>query len=500
MMAMEEGRVAMGGRGKGAMMAGALAASVLAPAALPAAAIAQEPEQVLGIEQAVRTALESNRDLIAARHGFVTAQEQVSEAWGGVYPSVNLDASYSRNISPTVNFLPAAIFDPTAGPDDYIGVQFGADNQWSSNISIEQPLFRPSLFVAVGAAGRYEGLQGEVVRGEAHGVVTQVRTSYYDLLLAQEQARLTENSVERVRHLLKETRALNRAGLTSDYDVLRLEVELANLEPNLRRAQNAVLQGRRQLAIQLDLPEAESLRVSGSLAEMDLDDPAANGPANREILAFMGFEGEGAEGLEEAVGAAVELRSDVRQLELTQELRHAEMRLEQVEYLPEVTLFGNYIISAQDNGSPNFFAAGDGQRAYSRIVGVRLSIPIFTGFSRDARIDQRRAGLRQAEIQTRQGVDLAQSEVRTLLETADEALLRARAQRLAVGQAQRGFEIASAQYREGLSGQLELTDAENALRQSEFNYAQAVYDYLVARARLDQATGRVPLVDVQPSA
>jgi outer membrane protein TolC len=500
MMAMEEGRVAMGGRGKGAMMAGALAASVLAPAALPAAAIAQEPEQVLGIEQAVRTALESNRDLIAARHGFVTAQEQVSEAWGGVYPSVNLDASYSRNISPTVNFLPAAIFDPTAGPDDYIGVQFGADNQWSSNISIEQPLFRPSLFVAVGAAGRYEGLQGEVVRGEAHGVVTQVRTSYYDLLLAQEQARLTENSVERVRHLLKETRALNRAGLTSDYDVLRLEVELANLEPNLRRAQNAVLQGRRQLAIQLDLPEAESLRVSGSLAEMDLDDPAANGPANREILAFMGFEGEGAEGLEEAVGAAVELRSDVRQLELTQELRHAEMRLEQVEYLPEVTLFGNYIISAQDNGSPNFFAAGDGQRAYSRIVGVRLSIPIFTGFSRDARIDQRRAGLRQAEIQTRQGVDLAQSEVRTLLETADEALLRARAQRLAVGQAQRGFEIASAQYREGLSGQLELTDAENALRQSEFNYAQAVYDYLVARARLDQATGRVPLVDVQPRA
>ena len=499
-MAMEEGRVAMGGRGKGAMMAGALAASVLAPAALPAAAIAQEPEQVLGIEQAVRTALESNRDLIAARHGFVTAQEQVSEAWGGVYPSVNLDASYSRNISPTVNFLPAAIFDPTAGPDDYIGVQFGADNQWSSNISIEQPLFRPSLFVAVGAAGRYEGLQGEVVRGEAHGVVTQVRTSYYDLLLAQEQARLTENSVQRVRHLLKETRALNRAGLTSDYDVLRLEVELANLEPNLRRAQNAVLQGRRQLAIQLDLPEAESLRVSGSLAEMDLDDPAANGPANREILAFMGFEGEGAEGLEEAVGAAVELRSDVRQLELTQELRHAEMRLEQVEYLPEVTLFGNYIISAQDNGSPNFFAAGDGQRAYSRIVGVRVSIPIFTGFSRDARIDQRRAGLRQAEIQTRQGVDLAQSEVRTLLETADEALLRARAQRLAVGQAQRGFEIASAQYREGLSGQLELTDAENALRQSEFNYAQAVYDYLVARARLDQATGRVPLVDVQPRA
>jgi outer membrane protein TolC len=43
--------------------------------------------------------------------------------------------------------------------------------------------------------------------------------------------------------------------------------------------------------------------------------------------------------------------------------------------------------------------------------------------------------------------------------------------------------------------QLELTDAEVALRQSEFNYAQAVYDYLTARARLDEAVGQVPLVD-----
>jgi outer membrane protein TolC len=40
-----------------------------------------------------------------------------------------------------------------------------------------------------------------------------------------------------------------------------------------------------------------------------------------------------------------------------------------------------------------------------------------------------------------------------------------------------------------------VTDAELALRQSEFNYAQAVYDYLTAQARLDLAMGRVPLVD-----
>ena len=78
----------------------------------------------------------------------------------------------------------------------------------------------------------------------------------------------------------------------------------------------------------------------------------------------------------------------------------------------------------------------------------------------------------------------------------EEAHLRAVGQALAVRQARRGFDIASAQFSEGLGSQLELTDAEVALRQSEFNYAQAVFDYLVARAQFDEATGQVPLVDV----
>jgi outer membrane protein TolC len=457
---------------------------------------AQESARLMGIETLARQALDSNRDLLAAREGLMVAEEQVTEAWSNVYPSIEVSASYTRNISPAVNFLPAIFFDPTAGPDDYIGIQFGADNQWNSTVSFEQPLFRAGVFVGVGAAGRFRMFQNEVVRGQAQSVVTQVRATYYQLLLSQEQLRLTENSVERVRESLKETQALNAAGLTSDYDVLRLEVELANLEPNLRRARNAMLQARRQLAIQVNLEDQESLRVSGTLAEMDLENPGANSAANREILAFMGFRGDGLESVDEALAEAAMNRSDIRQFELNEDLRQAEMRVEQMTYLPEVTLFGNYIINAQNNGGPSFFASTTGQRAYSRIVGVSVSVPIFQGFRRAARIDQRRASLRQAQTQTRQGVDMAASQVRTLVEAADEALERARGQRLAVTQAGRGFEIASAQYREGLGSQLELTDAEVALRQSEFNYAQAVYDFLVARAQLDQATGRVPLVDV----
>lgn len=456
---------------------------------------AQGNQLVFGIEDAVRVALGVNPDVVAARLGLTEAEERVSEAWSEVYPSIDLNASYSRNISPTVNFLPASIFDPTAGPDDYMPVRFGADNQWASTISIEQPLLRPAVFVGVGAASRFEELQEEAVRGQSHAVATRVRLSYYQLLLSREQLRLTENSVRRVRESVRETRARNESGLASDYDLLRLEVELANLEPNLQRAENSVREIRRQLSIELDVPKEDELTVKGALADMDLDNLENNDADNREILEFMGFQGRDLDLSDRAVRMASELRSDLRQLELNQDIRQSEVRLEQARYLPEVTLFGNYIINAQDNGSPNFFARGDGQRAYSRIVGVRVSVPVFQGFRRVSRVDQKRAALRSAEVQSQRGRDMARAQVESLSELSIEALSRARAQKLAVQQATRGFEIASAQYREGLGGQFELIDAEVALRQSEFNYAQAVFDYLVARAQLDEATGLVPFVD-----
>jgi len=454
-------------------------------------------QEVFTLKMAVQMALEQNEDLRAARFGLEVAQEQASEARSDLFPTINLNASYARNLMVAENFLPAFIFDPTAGPNDVVPVRFGADNIWSTNVTVEQALFKPSVFVALGAAGRFENFQQETLRGQTQGIVTQVRVLYYSLLLAQEQARLVENSVQRVRESLHDTRALNEAGLAADYDVLRLEVELGNLEPNLFRARNLIAQARRELGVELALDNLDDVRVAGSLAQIDLDDFEANSPENREILGFSTWTDEAF--TEDLVLAALEGRSDLRQLDLSEGLRQSELSLERVQYLPEIVLFGSYGIMAQQNGGPNFFGESS-QRTNSSQAGLRISWPIFSGFSKDARIDQRWASLRQAETMTRVARARADSEVETIWDQMVEARARADAQRRAVQQARRGFDIASAQYREGLGSQLELTDSEVALRQSEFNYAQAAYDFLVAQANLDLAVGSVPMVDSEPLA
>lgn len=452
------------------------------------------------LSRVVGVALERNRDILDAGYQVAIARNQVSEAWSAFYPSIEFSSSFTRNVAPQVSFLPAQIFDPGAPEGEFIPVQFGADNLWNLSIDAEQSLLEPGVFVGVGAAGRYRGLQREALRGRTQEVVTRVRIAFYDLLLAQEDVRLTQNSLQRVRESLEETSAMEAAGLAAAYDVLRLEVELANLEPTLGRAENRLVSARRALATELDLDTESELAVAGDLAEIDLEELGRNSPANQDILAFAGVPEDGGGALDATLGAArapgaAEIRSDLRQLQLTEELRQAELRIEQAGYLPTVTAFGTYGLAAQQNGSPDFFGSSM-QRGSTKQIGLRVSVPIFSGLSRNARIGQRRAALRQAEVQTRLARDRADAELHDLVDQVREARERAAGQRKAVSQASRGYEIVTAQYAEGVSSQLERTDAEVALRQSEFNYAEAVYDYLTARARLDQAAGRVPLVDV----
>jgi outer membrane protein TolC len=165
------------------------------------------------------------------------------------------------------------------------------------------------------------------------------------------------------------------------------------------------------------------------------------------------------------------------------------------ELFPRLSAFFNYTYSAQENGALNFFGQNPSQRTASSAVGLRLEVPVFSGGQRWNRVQQRKIAVRQVEQQLAEATKQAESEVRSTLEQVSEAAARASAQRKAVGQAQRGFEIANAQYLAGTGARIELTEAELALRQAELNYAQAVYDYLTARARLDLAVGVVPEAD-----
>jgi outer membrane protein len=449
--------------------------------------------------EVIGLALQNNRELREAQLGLFGADEQVREAWGSLFPTIDGSVGYQRNLAIQDAFLPKIIFDPNASPNELVKVRFGADNNWSAWLYVTQPIFDAGAFVGVGTAGRFQALQREAVRGQAQRVASQVRRSYYQALLAREEVRLTDESIVRTEQSLRETQGMYRAGLASSYDVLRLEVRLANLRPNLKRAGNVAAAVERDLSVQLGFDEVTPVRVAGQLRDIDLAALDANEGANREIVRLVGIRDALGTPVESLYQLARRMRSDLRQAQLNVELENARLKYEQTSRYPRLNAFFNAGLISQEDGSLDPFGENKNQRTTSAVLGVSLEVPIFQGFQRSARIEQRRIAREQANVQLKLLEQQAANQIRTALEALEEARERAQAQEGAVAQARRGYEIVTAQYLAGVSSQLEVTEGEVLLRESEFNYAQAVYDYLVAQTDLDDAVGVAPLVDV-PSA
>ena len=199
--------------------------------------------------------------------------------------------------------------------------------------------------------------------------------------------------------------------------------------------------------------------------------------------------------IQDLEAVALANRTDLEQARLQRDLEEARVSYERTQLFPTLSAFFNWSLQAQENGALNFFGENPNQRFTSSAVGVQLDFPIFSGGRRWNRVEQRKIGVRQAEESIANVRQRAANQVETVLAQLTESRSRAEAQRQAVSQAQRGFDIVTTEFLAGTQPRLEVTEAELALRQAEQNYALAVYDYLVAQAQLDLAVGVVPVVD-----
>lgn len=476
------------------MLRGALIVAI-AGTTLAGSAGAQQGREVetYSLQRAIQVGLAYNRLLADAEYGLQAANMQVKDAWGSAFPELFASATYSRSMIKQQMFLPSEFFgEPPGGTRP---IEVGSDNVWIAGFSVEQPLFEYKIVVGVGAANRFRELKEEELRGTAQQVVSAVRQAYFDALLSVQQLRLVEESLARVTAQLEETRARNRAGLVSSYDVLRQEVEFENVSANLQRARNRVEAGKRTLLVEMGLDPSLTIEIEGDLNDINLDDQAANDVANAEILRLAGPPEEDVQDEEYLVRVAMSQRTDLRQLRSSISLDESRVSGEKSEFYPKLSFFGTFDIMAQQNDPVKFFGTGGESRTNAAAAGLRLEFPIFQGGSRFARVHEAEALMRQDVTRLERAEQEAINQIYTLADAVSEARQRAAGQNLAVQSAERGYEIATLEYSEGIGSQLQVTDAEEALRQSQFAYAQAVFDYLSARALLDFALGTVPEAD-----
>lgn len=419
--------------------------------------------KVLTIDEAIQIALQKNQDLVSARLEVEKADAKVNEAIGTALPAFDFSGRYTRALKKPVFFLPD-FSNLSSGRT--VPVRIGSDHAVEMSLSARQVLFNAAVITGVGAARIYLNAARDMYRSKQAETVAKVRKAFYGVLLAKEVSLMMQSNLKNAEENLKNVRLMKQQGLVSEYDELRAIVGVENLKPAVIQAENNYALAVDGLRMAMGVGPSEEYIIQGMLEFTAVD---------QGILAS-------------AMETVLEKNSSLNALRHQVDVNKAIVNIERSNYLPTLAAFGNY----QYQVAKNDLRISTRDFIGSSVVGLQLSINLFQGLQTNARVDQAKVDVRKAEEQLTSVENSLRTAVHSVLLQLEQSRKRVEAQEKTVEQAERGYKIATTRFTSGSGTQLEVNDAQLALTQAKVNRMQAIYDYLVASADLDQLIGRLP--------
>jgi len=342
-------------------------------------------EGSLNLQKAIETALANSTNIRRALLSVQDAKQLENLAWAEVMPTIETDISYTRNIEIPVNFVPGEFFGGEVG--SIVAVAFGTDNSWDGGLNVRQTLFRGQAFVGISSSSVFQMAQLENYRAVSQNVVTQTRQAYHAVLIAREQLRLQETTINRLKTNLDDNRGRARAGIIDDYEVLRLEVQLRNEEPRLQQSVNAIKAAYRNLKTVMGVSLEWDFEVVGDLSNFDVLSPSSADAVNSSLIQVSTVTPY--QPMVQAMNLTDlgRFRGDLRILDYQIQLKKKEIASEKSMYMPTISANYNLRWSAAQAGSPIFFGDSN-SRARFQTVGVTASLPLFDGMRRNTNIQR----------------------------------------------------------------------------------------------------------------
>jgi outer membrane protein len=297
-------------------------------------------------------------------------------------------------------------------------------------------------------------------RATTEDIVLAVDQAFYQALTSQAVLLVAEQTVAARQATADQISALTNAKLKSTLDQSFANVELSQARLLLLDAQNAEQDTMANLNALLGSEEDTQYSLA------DRSSAAPLPPDNAEPLVQMAFNA----------------RPDLAALNDSYQAAKQYSRAEHELSLPTVSALG------AAGGAP--VRADQITSAWYGALGANVSIPVFNGFLFSARAREADLHAQAAQEKIRYLRELIARDVRTAVLSAQAAYQRIGVTRQLFDQSNLALDLAQTRYKLGLSGIVELSQAQLQQTQGEIAYANARYAYQIALAALRFQTGQ----------
>ncbi len=411
----------------------------------------------LTLRQAVSLALGHNAQILQAQEGLAGSAAKVDESRSALLPQVSALASYAR-------VGPIASYTVSLGPfGPPITMKFGIENIYNAGLSVQQSLFnwgRTQAGIEMSEIGvKLAESSLEITR---QNVAYQVTQLFYGILLSKAGIDVLDESIHSLESRLQTTKTRFDAGLASNFDLLTMEVQIANVKSRRLEAENNL----KKLCL-----------LFNKLTGRDLSDPVVlAGALTYEPIA---------PSLESLVRTAIANRRELEQMKHQESMALAQMDLTNSLNKPNVNM--SVAWGLRNGFMPNLDVFRGNWNA-----SVVLAYPLFDGFRVKNQLDQADVNLKLTRMRYQDLTVGVAMEVHQAVSDVKMNEEKIRIEEVKVKQAEEALTIAGERHEKGLLSVVDLLDAHTVLENAKLSQLQTVYNAILSKANLDKAIGIAP--------
>ncbi len=352
-------------------------------------------------------------------------------------------------------------------PSDYgtIAASFGTTYNASAGLSLSQILFDGQVFVGLQARKTSLDFQSKNLEVTEEVIKANVEKVYYQLVVSKTQVKLLDANIDRLQKLQSDAKELYKNGFAEKLDVDKVSVQLANLQTQKLSVLNSINVGYIGLKTLIGMPEKDKLVLTEDLNESQIKN-----------------------GIMQEANYKYDDRKEYQYALLGKKLNEYNVKRYKMSYLPGLYLNGNFSKQAQRN-KYDFFNKGDWFT--SSFVGVSMSVSLFDGFAKDAKVKQSKLELQQTENNIENlkrtidsDVEQATLNYKTAIATLDFQKKNMELAETVYGQTKKKFEV-------GTGSNTEITAAQTDLITAQTNYINALYSAIIAKVDFQKAIGKL---------
>jgi len=442
----------------------------------------------LSIDKAVQIAFEKSRALKQAMIDYETSDKKLEETKSQFGFDLKLSGNYQRVEDSSSLSMASILYMPqdisgyfattsltmpgvpiyTAAPTPTIQMnEFKLNKVWqhSADAELTKPLFlfgkKRDAIQASRLQKKSSSLDVEIEKLE---LTKSVKQGFYNLLLMMEVVKVQEEAVNQADSHLNAAKTRFEVGVSPKFDVIMAEVEVATAREELTTAQKGLELTRMAFNNLIGLPVSMKTRIS---------DKGAYELINLKPIDFY-------------LQIAFENRVEINQIEYAKDMALASSRLSRLR--PTIAFSGTYNIEQRGSG----FGSENSWRAI--LAG---EIPIFDNGTSKAQIAQARKLHEKLElnmVDLKEGIELQVEQAYLSLLEASQRIDTSAA---VLKSAEEAYRMADAGFKEGVTANIDLIDAEHGLTQAKLNRANANFDYEIQKAGLARACGLDSLSNVK---